>query len=69
MPTGRGLKQAIGDRSGVSAIRCLAARQPSHIGVSVTLAESANEIYPWRYEIGVEQERRERISRRFALSG
>jgi len=58
MPTGGGLQQAIGDRGGVSAIRCLAARQPSHIELCVKLAESSKDENPWSYELGIEQERR-----------
>ncbi len=58
MPTGGGLQQAIGDRGGVSAIRCLAARQPSHIEVSVCLSEGSLDENPWKYELGIEQEPR-----------
>lgn len=58
MPSGGGLQQAIGDRGGVSSIRCLAARKPSHIEISVTLAEGVNDEAPWVYELGIEQESR-----------
>jgi predicted ATPase len=58
VPTGGGLQQAIGDRGGVSAIRCLAARQPSYIEISVMLAENSNDANRWIYELGIEQERR-----------
>jgi predicted ATPase len=58
MPSGGGLQQAIGDRGGVSAIRCLAARQPSHIEIAVKLGENSSDENPWTYELGIEQERR-----------
>jgi predicted ATPase len=58
MPTGGGLQQAIGDRGGVSAIRCLAARQPSHIELSVKLGENAADTDAWSYTLGIAQEQR-----------
>ena len=66
---GGGFEEAVARRGGVSAVRCLAARQYPDIGIDVKLHESGTDRH-WRYEIALRQDnrrrpllRRERVSR------
>ncbi len=66
---GGGFEEAVARRGGVSAVRCLAARQYPDIGIDVELHESGAD-RRWRYEIALRQDnrrrpllRRERVSR------
>ena len=66
---GGGFEEAVARRGGVSAVRCLAARQYPDIGIDVELHESGVD-RRWRYEIALRQDnrrrpllRRERVSR------
>jgi predicted ATPase len=49
-----GLEKAVGARSGVSAIRCLAARRYSNIDIEATVAEGENG--EWRYNLSINQD-------------
>ncbi len=51
---GGGLQRAVGERGGVSKIRCLAARQDPDVGITVTLANGNG--VEWKYEIKFGQE-------------
>jgi predicted ATPase len=55
---GGGLQKAIGDRQGVSKIRCLAARRYSDVELELQLAEDVGNGAVWRYAIGIGQEQR-----------
>lgn len=56
--SGGGLQKAVGDRGGVSKIRCLSARQNPKIEISVSLADSSDQNPTWKYEIGLTQQTR-----------
>jgi predicted ATPase len=55
---GGGLQHAVGERGGLSKIRCLAARRYPDVEIDVTLAGSANGETRWRYALGIKQEPR-----------
>ncbi len=57
MPGG-GLQKAVGDRGGLSKIRCLAARRDPVVSIEVSFSESAGLEPIWKYEIGIRQEPR-----------
>jgi predicted ATPase len=58
--SGGGFQEAVGPRrGGVSAIRCLAARQHSDIGISVTAVSDA-EPAQWSYELALNQDKQRR---------
>ena len=52
---GGGLEKAVGDRGGVSKIRCLAARRYPAIGLDVTIGDSPDQA-DWRYRLSVVQD-------------
>jgi predicted ATPase len=52
---GGGLQSAISQRSGLSKIRCLAARQNPDVEIEVTLSDSDSDV-AWRYAIGITQQ-------------
>lgn len=51
---GGGFQRAVGERGGVSKIRCLAARQDPDVGITVTLSNGGG--VEWKYEIKFGQE-------------
>lgn len=51
---GGGLQRAVGDRGGLSKIRCLAARQNPDVEIEVHLSENGKPV--WRYALGIRQE-------------
>ena len=53
--SGGGLQEAVGRRGGVSAIRCLAARQRSDVEIHVKLEQEAG-VPPWEYELALNQD-------------
>lgn len=53
---GGGLQYAIGQRLGLSKLRCLAARREPDVEMAVELAEAVGRPAVWRYEIGIKQE-------------
>ncbi len=55
VPAG-GLQRACQERGGISALRNLAARNPSHIRVAVTLVDESDT--PWTYDLSFTQEGR-----------
>ncbi len=55
---GGGLQEAVGDRGGLSKIRCLAARKYPDVEIEVALSPSADNGVKWRYAIGVKQQPR-----------
>lgn len=55
---GGGLQQAVQDRNGISKIRCLAARMPSDVEISVEISDYDSRKVLWKYEIGIKQETR-----------
>lgn len=57
---GGGLQTAVGERGGLSKIRCLAARRYPDVELEVHLAEIAGSPPAWRYAIGIKQEARGR---------
>ena len=64
---GGGLQKAVGDRGGISKLRCLSARRDPAVGITLALADTADSDPPaWRYEIEIKQETRG--SRRTLLS-
>ncbi|MBU4271388.1 MAG: AAA family ATPase [Planctomycetes bacterium] len=56
--SGGGLQKAIGDREGVTKIRCLAARRHPNIEIEVHLADEMDGPPTWRYSIGFKQQPR-----------
>lgn len=58
---GGGLEAAIADRGGVSAIRCLAARQNSDIGLEVVVASDVAPL--WRYRVRFNQQQKRPLIR------
>jgi len=53
---GGGLQKAVGDRGGISKLRCLSARKDPEIGVTVEFSNSSDDkSYLWKYEIGIKQ--------------
>jgi len=57
---GGGLQKAIKDRSGVSKVRSLAARNDPEIAIDIVLADSVDQPPAWRYALGIRQETRGR---------
>lgn len=57
--SGGGLQEAIGRRRGVSAIRCLAAREYSNVEMHVKLQEDAD-APPWEYMLAINQDKQRR---------
>ncbi|MCH8149445.1 MAG: AAA family ATPase [Planctomycetes bacterium] len=55
---GGGLQRAVGDRGGLSKIRCLAARRYPDVEIDVTLSSSPDNGIKWRYAIGMKQQTR-----------
>jgi len=55
---GGGLQKAVNDRSGISKLRCLAARQHPDVEITVHLGESSASAPLWKYAIGIRQESR-----------
>lgn len=55
---GGGLQKAIGDRGGVSKIRCLSARGNPKIEIAISLSETSSQEPTWKYEIGITQQPR-----------
>ncbi|MFZ5807234.1 MAG: AAA family ATPase [Verrucomicrobiota bacterium] len=55
-PKNGGLQEAVGDRGGISKIRCLAARKNPRIEIKARFTGDAGDT--WRYEIGIDQEQR-----------
>jgi len=53
---GGGLQKAVGDRGGLSKIRCLAARKYPDVEIEVTLTSSPDNGITWRYAIGIKHE-------------
>ena len=53
---GGGLQKAVKDRSGVSKIRCLAARQDPEISIEIQLSEAGEDTPSWTYALGIKQE-------------
>jgi len=53
---GGGLQKAVGDRGGISKLRCLSARKDPEIGVTIEFSNSSDDkSYLWKYEIGIKQ--------------
>jgi len=53
---GGGLQKAVGDRGGISKLRCLSVRKDPEIGVTVEFSNSSDDkSYLWKYEIGIKQ--------------
>lgn len=50
---GGGFEQAVGKRGGISRLRCLAARQPSHVSIAVGLR--SEEGTDWEYELSFQE--------------
>jgi len=57
--SGRGFQESIARRGGVTAIRCLAARQYSDVGIHVELKDPAGSPR-WEYEIAFNQDKQRR---------
>lgn len=55
---GGGFQEAVRRRGGVSRLRCLAARNPSDVVLSVTIADEIGS--SWQYELRFTQDKRER---------
>jgi predicted ATPase len=55
-PRGGGLQTAIGDRGGISKLRCLHARRHPEVVVDVELSETADGPRQWRYLLGFKSE-------------
>jgi predicted ATPase len=53
---GGGLQAAIGERGGISKLRCLNARKDPEVEVDVELAETADGPVKWRYRLGFKSE-------------
>ncbi len=53
-----GLEKAVGDRGGISKIRCLAARRQPNIELEITLAESQAPEPAWKYSLCIKQQER-----------
>lgn len=49
---GKGIQQAVGERGGIQKLRCLQARNPSDIRITVTLDEQSN---IWEYDVAFTQ--------------
>lgn len=56
---GGGFQEAVQRRSGISAIRCLAARRDTDIEISVAV-QSINGSTNWKYELGINQDSQRR---------
>ncbi len=56
---GGGLQKAIGDRGGVSKIRCLSARQDPEVSIEIHIADTPDAPATWRYSLGFRQADRE----------
>ncbi len=48
-PTGGGLQTAVKERGGIKKIRCLHARSPSYVGISIELGDGSTP--QWKYEL------------------
>lgn len=57
--TGGGFEEAVARRSGVSAIRCLAARRYPDVEIAVTLETEGN-VHTWEYELAFNQDNQRR---------
>ena len=55
-PRGGGLQTAVGDRDGMTKVRCLHARRDPEVLIEVELAESAEGPARWRYALGFKPE-------------
>ncbi len=56
---GGGFQKAVKDRSGVSKMRCLAARRDPEIVIDISLSNDSDDVEPlWRYAVGIKQEPR-----------
>ncbi len=55
-PKGGGLQAAIGDRDGISKLRCLHARKDTEVLLDVELAEQTDGPVVWRYLLGFKPE-------------
>jgi len=53
---GGGLQRAIGDRGGVSKIRCLAARRSPHVEMQIDIADASGKPPIWTYALGITQQ-------------
>jgi predicted ATPase len=56
---GGGLEEAVRRRGGISRLRCLAARNPSDVGIRVRLGTEQHEAL-WSYELRLGQDKRQR---------
>ncbi len=56
---GGGLEEAVRRRGGISRLRCLAARNPSDIAISIRLGSEQHEA-DWMYELRLTQDKRQR---------
>ena len=52
---GGGLQKAIGDRGGVSKIRCLSAGQDPEVAIEIHIADTPDAPAIWRYSVGFRQ--------------
>lgn len=57
LTTGGGFRQAVENRSGVSTIRCLSAREKSDIIIEVEIRDDDNKIWTYRLSFGQNQNR------------
>lgn len=55
-PRGGGLQTAVGERGGISKLRCLHARRDPEVEIEVELAENADGPVIWRYLLGFKSE-------------
>lgn len=53
--TGGGLQKAIGDRGGLTKIRCLAARRYPDVQIEIHLADKPGDAPLWKYALGFKQ--------------
>ncbi len=60
LPKGGGFRQAVETREGVSAIRCLAARQHSDIVVEIEIQENSGSDGVWKYRLSFNQDNNSR---------
>ena len=57
-PSGGGFREAINQRGGMNAIRCLAARRYTDVGIGVELQEAQGQL--WEYELTFHQDKQRR---------
>lgn len=55
-PRGGGLQTAVSDRYGITKVRCLHARRDPEVLIEVELAESADGMARWKYQLGFKPE-------------